>query len=392
MTGPDGEPGRSRGDGLTVSWFGHGAGRRADGLSSYSDQVVGGLQRRGCTVYFHHQRGDGTIAPVDEAHRTGWPGRRFKTVTVAAPGFRAAALRRLADERPDIVHCSLSFSLADGWLATAAHRTGAAAAVTFHLPHGRRTSARGRVLQGLYRYWAGRLRGYDRVIAFTPEQVERLAAAGIPEERCSVIPNAVDTAAFHPGASQLRRTELAGARLVVGYLGRLDPEKRVAALVEIFLAAGLPADVRLVVAGSGRDQARVRAAAARSPQVRYRGQLGTPAARADFWRAVDVFCLLSTAEGLSLALLEAMASGCAVLATEEAGAAVAGPGGVPLPARGLGPALTAELRRLAGNPQAAADLGRLARAEAERHHGIEAMLDRVLDVYRSLAHPAAPIP
>ncbi|HVA21601.1 MAG TPA: glycosyltransferase family 4 protein [Candidatus Micrarchaeia archaeon] len=384
--GPDRSPGP------VVSWFGHAAGRRADGLSSYSEQLGQGLGRRGWTVFFHHLRGDGHLAPVDDRHRTVWRGARFKTVSVAAPGFRAAAARRLAAERPDIVHCSLSFSLADGWLAAEAHRLGAGAVVTFHVPHGRRGSGRGRVLQALYRFWAGRLRDFDRVIAFTPEQVERLSAAGVPADRCVVIPNAVDTERFRPGASRLRTGELKGARLVVGYLGRLDPEKRAAILVETALGAGLPEDVYLLVAGRGRQEGRVRAAVLRSTHARYLGRLDTVSARADFWRAVDVFCLLSSAEGLSLALLEAMASGCAIVATAEAGAAVAGPGGVTLPAAGVPAALAAELRRLARDPGIAAELGRLARAEAVRHHGVEAMLDRVVDVYRSLARPAARFP
>ncbi len=351
-----------------------------------------GLQRRGCTVHFHHLRGDGAVVPVDAAHRTVWRGARFKTVSVAAPGFRAAAARRLAVERPAIVHCSLSFSLADGWLATEAHRIGAGAVVTFHLPYGRSGSGRGRVLQGLYRFWARRLRSFDRVIAFTTEQVERLTAAGVAAERCAVIPNAVDTGHFRPGASRLRAERLAGAELVVGYLGRLDPEKRAAMLVEAFCSAGLPPTVRCLIAGRGREEGRVRALADRCEQVVYVGQLDGAEARADFLRAVDVFCLLSTAEGLSIALLEAMASGCAVLATLEAGAAVAGPGAITLPGRRPAPRLAAELLRLAVAPGAAAELGHLARAEAVHHHDVEAMLDRVLAVYRSLTPASARVP
>ncbi|HUY97537.1 MAG TPA: glycosyltransferase family 4 protein [Verrucomicrobiae bacterium] len=388
---PGSPPEPGRGPGLRVSWFGHAAGRRADGLSSYSDQLVRGLADRGCTVYFHHLREDGMVAPVDDSLRTGWRGRRFKTVTVAAPGFRRAAARRLAWERPDIVHCSLSFSLADGWLAAEAHRLGAGAVVTFHLPYGRRGSGRGRVLQGLYRFWAHRLGAYDRIIVFTPEQAERLVTAGITASRCVVIPNAVDTAAFSPGPSHLRATRLAGARFVVGYLGRLDPEKRVTTLLQGFHLAELPDSVRLVIGGRGQDEVRVRRDAEISPQVVYVGQIDGSGSRADFWRAVDLFCLVSTAEGLSLSLLEAMSSGCAVLATAAAGSEVAGSGGVMLPVLGTVSALAKQLRRLASDPGATAELGRLARAEAVRHHGVEAMLERVLDVYHASAVPTARI-
>ncbi len=365
-----------------ISWFGHAAGRRADGLSSYSATVVAGLQRRGCSLHFHHAALDGDRVPAGIEGAVAWPAWRFKTVTLPQPGFRAALRRRLARERADIVHCSLSFSLRDGLLAQAAHEVGAAAVVTFHLPFGRPRSARGRALQALYRFWAPRLRAYDRVIVFSPEQRARLAAAGVAPERCVVIPNAVDTAAFCPGPSDLRAGPLRGAGLVIGYAGRLDPEKRVERLLQAFTRAALPPDTVLLLAGDGQGVRTVERAAAASRRVVYLGRLDTEAALVAFWRAVDCFCLPSTAEGLSLALLEAMACGCAVLATPMAGAAVAGAGGRVLAPGGGVAELAAALTELCRDPAEVSRLGALARDRAVRHHGVEPMLDQLLRVYR----------
>ncbi|HUY61515.1 MAG TPA: glycosyltransferase family 4 protein [Candidatus Dormibacteraeota bacterium] len=365
-----------------VSWFGHAAGRRADGLSSYSATVVAGLRRRGCPVHFHHAARDGDRLPQGVDDWLAWSTWRFKTLTFPAPGFRTALRRRLAQERPEIVHCSLSFSVRDALLAEAAHAVGAAAVVTFHLPFARAGSARGRVLQALYRFWAPRLRAYDRVIVFSPEQRARLTAAGVDPERCVVIPNAVDTAAFCPGPSPLRAGPLRGAQQVIGYAGRLDPEKRVDRLLQAFARAALPPDTVLLLAGDGQGVRAVERAAAASRRVVYLGRLDTEAARIAFWRAVDCFCLPSTAEGLSLALLEAMACGCAVLATPMAGAAVAGPGGRTLAPGGGAAELATALTDLCRDPAELTRLGDLARDQAVRHHGVEPMLDQLLQVYR----------
>ena len=53
-----------------------------------------------------------------------------------------------------------------------------------------------------------------------------------------MVHNAVDTDAISPGDSDLRRR--LGARFVVAYMGRLDPEKRIPALVRTFLELGWP--------------------------------------------------------------------------------------------------------------------------------------------------------
>ncbi len=109
---------------------------------------------------------------------------------------------------------------------------------TFHLPHGPAGTARGRVLHGLYRYHRRRMAHVDRCIALSTEQRDLLVRAGYPRSQVTVIPNAVDTDAVRPGPSGLR-SELQ-ARLVILYVGRLDPEKRVPALVESFLSLRLP--------------------------------------------------------------------------------------------------------------------------------------------------------
>lgn len=368
--------------GLRVTLLGHAAGHRADGLSSYSEQVATGLGRRGCVVYLHHARADGDLLPVPRARATAWPTFRFKTVTMAGPGFRRRMRPRLAAERPQVTHCSVSFTMADGWVGQLAQELGSATVATFHLPFGAPGSGRAAVMQGLHRFWIRRLRHYQRLIVFRDDHRDQLLGLGLSPGRVAVVPNAVDTETFHPGPSRLRAELPEDIGPVVGYAGRLDPEKGVRALLSGFAAAELGPGARLVVAGSGSLAPEVARASAADPRIVYLGRLVGSERRAEFWRACDIFCLPSSAEGLSISLLEAMASGCAVLATPEGGLDTAGEGALGLVPERLEASLAEQLSRLGADPELARRMGEEGHRRARARHGLEPMITRLLAIYR----------
>lgn len=371
---------------LRVAWFGHAEGRRADGLSTYSRQTVQGLRRRGVEVQFVSHALDGDIAPVPaQTQLRAW---RFKTVTLPLRGSAETIERTLDEFRPDVVHCSWSFSLLDGQIGRMAHRRGAAAVATFHLPYAAPGSARGRVLQGLYRYHVRHLQHYDACIALSEGQRELLVEAGYPASRIEVIHNGVDVEAITPGPSSLKQR--LGARFVVLSMGRLDPEKRVPALLRTFLDLRWPEDHVLVIAGDGVQRGRVRRLAEGRRNVHVLGVVSSEEERLSLLRGADVFVLPSTAEGLALSMLEAMAAGCAVVATDvgEDGAAL-GDAGIRIPATPLQPHLRAALETLRSDDPLRAGLGVRARARAAEHFGLDANVDRLLAVYRRLRVGAA---
>jgi glycosyltransferase involved in cell wall biosynthesis len=375
---------------LRVAWFGHAGGQRADGLTAYSDQTVAALAADGCPVRFFHYELDGDRTPVADA--VSLRGHRFKTVTVPGPRTLARVRRELADFRPDVVHTSLSVCLLDGAFAREARRLGASTVATCHLPYARSGSARGRVMRGLYRYHAAQLAGYDRVIALSSDQRDLLARAGVSADRIAVMRNAVDTVRIRPGTSRLRSS--LGASVVVTFLGRLDPEKRVEELIRSFLARGWPEDHLLLVAGSGSQDRRLRALAGRDPRVRFLGMVTGFEERVDLLRATDIFVLPSTAEGLSLSLLEAMAAGCAILATDagEHGSVLNG-AGLVIPAYPLEPALAVGLERLRDDPGLRRRLGRAARRRAVAQHGLDRYTADLLQLYRTtLREPGETLP
>lgn len=366
---------------LRVAWFGHGEGRRADGLSTYSRQTVAALRQRGVEVRFFSHDLDGEVTPVDDPVRL--RALRLKTLTLSLPGSIERIEAVLDEFRPDVVHCSWSFSNLDGAIGRLARARGAATVATFHLPYAAPRSARGRVLRGLYRYHSRALTAYQRCVALSADQAALLGAAGYPAERIAVIHNGVDTDALRPGPSPLR--DRLGAAFVVAYMGRLDPEKRVVALIRSFLALDWPLDHVLVIAGGGVQERRVRRLAAGHANVHVLGVVTDPGDRLDLLRAADVYVLPSTAEGLALSMLEAMSAGCAVVATDagEDGAALAD-AGVCLPVNPLEPHLGDALRALRDDPARRADLGRRARRRALERYGLRGNVDRLVDLYAGL--------
>lgn len=372
---------------LRIAWLGHASGRRADGLTSYSREVVTALERAGLELCFFSFRRDGAEAPVQRSVQLG--SVRFKTVTIPAPSTLTHIERELDRFRPHVLHLSLSHSLLDASVLQRARTRGIATVVTVHLPYAPVGSSRGRVLFGLYRFHARALCAADRCIALSEDQRDLLLSVGCDPARIEVLGNGVDTAAITPGPSTLRG-EL-GAAFVVTYLGRLDPEKRVTQLVEAFLRQQWPMDHMLLIAGAGTREDQIRRMIRGAPQVRLLGQVHNRAACVDLLRGTDVFVLPSTAEGLSLSLLEAMAAGCAVIATDVAEDGIAvDDAGIRIPREPLEPALGESLARLRDDADLRASLGRRARVRVCAAYSLQARVDAVMRMYAELCGTAAP--
>ena len=107
-------------------------------------------------------------------------------------------------------------------------------------------------------------------------------------------------------------------------------------------------------------------------------------------RGLDCFVLPSLAEGISNTILEAMASGLPVLATDVGGnpdLVAAGRTGLLVPA-GDDAALAAALLQLAGDPAAAAAMGRVGRVHVEQEFSLQVMVAAYQSLYERLLYQA----
>jgi glycosyltransferase involved in cell wall biosynthesis len=167
------------------------------------------------------------------------------------------------------------------------------------------------------------LRTVDVFVTLTGVIEAELAAFGLGAVPCRRIPNAVDLDTFRPATTAERRElrvrlGLPQDRVLCTFMGRLAPQKNPEALLEAW-SVGISPDTHLALVGDGplrtRLQARIEADGC-GDRVTLVGPTGDSAA---YLRASDLFVLPSRAEGMSNALLEAMACGIPVVATDVAG-------------------------------------------------------------------------
>jgi len=176
-------------------------------------------------------------------------------------------------------------------------------------------------------HWLTRrtLRAADAVLAVA-EQMRGVIIAryGTRPERVHTIVNGYDAAVFHPRPRDVLRRQLglpAEARVIL-YAGRLVPTKGLAELMQVFNGmARTDARLHLAIVGQGAMQRELVAAAAASgtaDRVQMPGGL-VPTQVAEWIGAADLLCLPSWSEGYPNVVVEAIACGCPVVATDVGG-------------------------------------------------------------------------
>jgi glycosyltransferase involved in cell wall biosynthesis len=225
--------------------------------------------------------------------------------------------------------------------------------------------------------------------ALSAEARAELLARGMPAARIFALPNGVDVDVHRPAGEEERRRlrerlELPPDRFVGAFVGRLHPVKDVDTLLAA--AARVP-ELTLVIVGDGPERARLEAQAARlgiESRVSFRGVSSEVAA---VLRASDAFLLSSHGEGMSNALLEAMACGLPCLASRSVGGAgeLLGAGRGILLADGDVPAWAAAIERLARDPGLRARTGAAATAFVAEALSLDAAADRLARAYATIA-------
>lgn len=225
---------------------------------------------------------------------------------------------------------------------------------------------------------------------------------GIPPERLIRIYNGVDTERFRPAGPGDPPASLpvgfAGPdSIVIGTVGRMHGVKDQENLTHAFirLCDRLPeqaARLRLVMIGDGPLREVCRGLLQAAGRL---GQAWLPGAREDvpaLMRAMQIFALPSRAEGISNTVLEAMASGVPVVATDVGGNAelvADGETGRLVP-RGDADRLAAALAEYVAAPEAMRRHGLAARLRAEQNFSLAGMMRAYSELYLDVLQHKAP--
>ncbi len=221
-------------------------------------------------------------------------------------------LRAVQDFQPDVVHLASPFVVGARGLAVA-RRLGLPSVAVYQTDVAGFAASYGLGLTARAAWrWTRRLHaGADRTLAPSTWAMEALHEHGIP--RVYRWGRGVDTDRFHPKhRDEQYHAKLApNGELLVGYVGRLAPEKHIERLAALDALPG----VRVVVVGDGPQ----REALTRSlPNATFLG-LCTGADLARVYAALDVFVHTGPYETFCQAVQEAMASGVPVLAPDAGG-------------------------------------------------------------------------
>lgn len=230
------------------------------------------------------------------------------------------AARILREQRIEVVHTHNTHALIDGGIG--ARLAGARTIV--HTDHARQfpDKLRYMVAEHLVARMAAHVVGVSEHTARNLMEYER-----IPRRKVVVIPNGIDGSLYQrPVDRERKRRELgvAGRGPVLGIAARLTEEKGLPFLLRALalLKAELPG-ATLLIAGEGALQPELERVAAElgvRDDVRF---LGLRADVPELLQVFDLFVLSSVSEGLPMALLEAMAAGCPVVATDVGGVGTA---------------------------------------------------------------------
>ncbi|NED99634.1 glycosyltransferase family 4 protein [Phytoactinopolyspora halotolerans] len=285
-----------------------------NGVTNSVCRVVEQLTRRGHDALVVAP-GDGITeylgAPVVRVRSATLPGNQDSVVGLATWRRVRGPLR---DFQPDVVHLA-----SPAWLGKAGMR--AAASLDIPTVAVFQTDlagfARGYRLwrlvgDGMIWSWLGRIHEQaDRTLAPSSATMQQLAAHGFP--RLARWGRGVDLIRFHPSHRDERlRREIAGpGEVIVGYVGRLAPEKRVSALSVL---RDLPG-VRLAIVGGGPSESALRR---ELPDAAFLGfRTGEDLSRA--YASLDVFVHTGPAETFCQTVQEALASGVPVVGPNSGG-------------------------------------------------------------------------
>ena len=248
------------------------------------------------------------------------------------------------------------------------------------------------------------LRRADKFVAISGDIADEFRFAGYDVERTIRIPNGVDLARFQPvsrdDAYQLRvQLGLPRKGFLFVFSGRLHRHKGLTTLLDAWrhLMAAEKSG-HLVLVGENSPNLGVE-----SELRQFVGQhllrdsvtfAGRQADVLPWLQAADAFILPSQREGLSIAMLEAMATGLPVVGTRTSGTAE-----LISPARngylidiGDAAAMTRAMVKLLRHPREAREMGRVSRSIVEKEFGLDVAADRHLALFESLRSAAEPAP
>jgi glycosyltransferase involved in cell wall biosynthesis len=241
------------------------------------------------------------------------------------------------------------------------------------------------------RFWARATRRRVHVVVSPSEHGTAFQRrCGVPDERTATIRNAIDIEAMKSGdaSTPLARLGMCANDPLIVFTSRLDSQKRPVDVVEIFqlIATEFPR-AQVAIVGNGDEQAGIEQRVGDLGLGDRVHLLGFRTDIPDWLAAATVWILPTERENFSVAVLEALAAGCAVLSTRCPGNDEILVDGTNASVFEIGDVVDAanRLRTLLCEPETRVSLARRGEIDAGQYTAI-AMSEQFIDLYRRVAH------
>ncbi len=311
-------------------------------------------------------------------------------------GFGAAARRLIHEHSVDLIHCHELRTVENLLAAGTASPIGIPRVVS---PHGTLSYATGRRwAKRSWDRWLGRrvVRRMAQVIALTEAEAAEARSlwselgAPLRNDQVSVVPNGVEPVSVIDKTARdafRRRWGLRDEPAVI-YLGRMAERKRVSLLVSAFAQAvhgGMKAHLLL----AGPDEGILGSLRAQVRELRLQGEVTFTGMlhgedRITALQAADLFVMPATGEGASIAVLEALACGLAVVLTEECNFPEVASKGAGMIVPATVESLAEASRSLIGDVHRRARMGQRGRELVTSHYTWPQVASRVEAVYQAV--------
>jgi sugar transferase (PEP-CTERM/EpsH1 system associated) len=305
---------------------------------------------------------------AEEIEQLGWPVIALDQQPGLRPSTSVGLARLFRQSKPHAVHTHNTKSLLYGV-------TGARLARVPTIIHTRHGQCHGATRRQTFLF--NRVAGWaDRIVSVSRDSTELALKQGLPQEKLLTIHNGIDLSRFSPN--------LPHATGPAVFVGRLSPEKDIPTLLRAAaIATREEPSFRLLLAGDGPSMSELQHLTTQLGAGDRIGFLGQTSDVADVLADASLFALSSITEGLSLAILEAMASGLPVVATAVGGNAeivVEGETGLLVPPKSP-KALAAAMLKIYRQPELARCMGAAGRKRVENHFDSRRMVAQYESLY-----------
>jgi len=353
------------------------------GMERMVCNLIGGIRKRGLpvTVFCTDEEGE-LFGSVDADAKS--VGTRKSGLCVVDWSLVGEVCRFVRSQRTSVIHAHNPVAHLHAVIAS--FRTGVPVVATWH-GQGYTDTSRVLVLKRL-------LALKTKTVVIVSEDSKKVAVenGSVAESRVAVIPNGIDPKVFTSriGSGESGRVvtpnvegALTGTPVVIGSVGRLSSEKNYSLLVRAFARLVKNNNCSLLLVGDGLDRDRIEIEIAR---LKLKDRCIITGMQEDVlpWlQKMDIFCLSSDTEGLSISLLEAGACGLPSVVTDAGGNREIvrdGVSGLIVPIRDE-EALAGSLARLINDASLRQSMGTAARKIVEERFSLDAMVDGYVKVY-----------